>query len=83
MQSKFKNLDLSRVRVEKRPGAHWVVDVLVAPENRVYPVTVFGARDEHEAVRDALAGFAPNRRPDELTVLEVERLPDERAPGTA
>lgn len=83
MQSKSKKLDLSRVRVEKRPGPDWVVDVLVASENKVYPVTVFGARDEHEAVRDALAGFAPNRRPDELSVLDVERLPDEQAPATA
>ncbi|GAA0607175.1 hypothetical protein GCM10009416_50200 [Craurococcus roseus] len=83
MQSKSKRLDPSRVRVEKRPGPDWVVGVLVASENKVHPVTVFGARDEHEAVRDALAGFAPNRRPDELMVLEVERPPDEQATGMA
>jgi hypothetical protein len=82
MQSKSKRLDLSRVRVEKRPGIDWVVDVLIRSENKVYPVTVFGARDEHEAARDALSGFAPNHRPDELMVLDVERLPDEEAPGT-
>ncbi len=76
MPSKSKRLDLSRVRVEKRPGPDWVVDVLIPSENRVYPVTVFGARDEHEAVRDALSGFAPNHRPDEMAVLGVERLAD-------
>ncbi len=83
MPNETKRRDPSRARIEKRPGPDWVVDVLVASENEVYPVTVFGAWDEHEAVRDALSGFAPNHSPDELMVLGVTRLPDERVQDTA
>jgi hypothetical protein len=72
-----KRADPSRVRIEKRPGPDWVVEVLVGPGREVIPVTVFGAADEAEAVRDALSSFAPNHRSDELVVLGVERLRDD------
>ena len=55
---------------EKRPGPDWVVNIFL--EDEVYGVTVFGAQDEAEAIRDALSSFSDQDQ-SELTVISVVR----------
>ena len=56
---------------EKRPGPDWVVEVMLIDEDEVYPVTIFGAKDEAEAVREALWSFHIHYKPDEMKVISV------------
>lgn len=60
----------------KRPGLDWLVEVLIIPEDEVYPVMIFGAKDRAEAERDALSSFT-FRTPDELRVIKIGLLPSE------
>jgi hypothetical protein len=60
-------------RIEKRPGPDWVVEVLVIPDNEVYPMSIFGAPDEAAAEREALQSFSQNE-PHELRVINIARL---------
>lgn len=57
-------------KFEKRSGPDWIVSILV--EDEVFGVTVFGAQDEAEAIRDALSSFTL-RDQSELTVISVVR----------
>ncbi len=71
--SKWKRASLRHMRVEKRPGDDWCVEIWLASENKVYAVTVFGAADEQTAVSDALSSFSATN-PGELKVTRVEKL---------
>lgn len=57
-------------KFEKRSGPDWIVSILV--EDEVFGVTVFGAQDEAEAIRDALSSFTL-RDQSELIVISVVR----------
>lgn len=54
---------------EKRPDApDWIVNVWV--DDEIFGVSIFGAKDEAQAIRDALSSFAPEDR-DGLIVISV------------
>lgn len=57
-------------KFEKRPGPDWLVNIFL--DDEIFGVTVFGAKDEAEAIRDALSSFS-HRDQSELTVISVVR----------
>jgi len=71
----WKRARFASATVEKRPGPDWVVEILVVEDDEIYPVSVFGAKDAAEAVRDALSSFAlqPSSS-DGLRVMSVTGL---------
>lgn len=73
-----KRADGSVVRVEKRPGQDWLVDVLVLSENEIYPVTVFGAVDEEAARQDAVGSFSRREAVEVIRAIPLEDEPEPR-----